>query len=329
MTCTPGGSITMPTTKPTRSGYIFLGWGLSSTSTWCEKDGLYVGGTYTPDGTRTLYAIWGYTLTINPNGGTMVSGSTSSGSTTTTTSFTVGFTKTATYGRWLGNFKGSRYLYTNTGNYCQPIRTGYTFNGWTVTAGNGSVAHSPAGTEFYSFYNDDCYYKLAYSGSTYGYYYYINNTTNPTHSTITAQWLANTYTVTYNVNGGNALSTTTKTVTYNSTYGTLPTPTRTGYTFNGWYTAASGGTKITSSSTVSTASNHTIYAQWSSATYTVTFNQNGGNTPSSSSITVTYGSTYGTLPTCSRTGYTFEGWYTATSGGTKIQSTTTVNITAN
>ena len=63
--------------------------------------------------------------------------------------------------------------------------------------------------------------------------------------TLTANWTANTYTVTANANGGtipttsgwsvaSGSKTATKTVTYDSTYGTLPTPTRTGYTFAGW-----------------------------------------------------------------------------------------------
>ena len=51
--------------------------------------------------------------------------------------------------------------------------------------------------------------------------------------TLTANWTANTYTVTFNPNGG-SVSPTTKTVTYDSAYGTLPTPTRAGYTFAGW-----------------------------------------------------------------------------------------------
>ncbi|MGN1193932.1 MAG: InlB B-repeat-containing protein, partial [Acutalibacteraceae bacterium] len=47
-----------------------------------------------------------------------------------------------------------------------------------------------------------------------------------------------------------------------STYGTLPTPTRTGYTFDGWYTSATGGTKITSSATVTATGDQTLYAHW-------------------------------------------------------------------
>ena len=61
-----------------------------------------------------------------------------------------------------------------------------------------------------------------------------------------------------------------KTVTYGSTYGTLPTSTRDYYTFTGWYTAATGGTKIDSTSQVVITSNQTLYAQWS---------ENGFGTP--------------------------------------------------
>ena len=317
ITCAIGNSITIPTTKPTRSGYIFLGWGLSSTAAWCGGDGLYVGGTYTPNATRTLYAIWGYTLTINPNGGTMVSGSTSSGSTTATTSFTVGFTKTATYGRWLGNFAGSRYLYTATGNYCQPIRTGYRFNGWTVTAGNGSVVHSPAGTEFYSFYNDDYYYGIAHSGTTYGYYYYINNETTPTHSTITAQWLANTYTITYNANGGSGT-----TANSSHTYGvaknlTANGFTRTGYRFLGWSdsSTATSATYTDQQSVTNLSTTHgatvILYAVWARNTYTIIYNANGGvGTMASSSHECGVAKAL-SKNTFTKLGYTFIGWNTS------------------
>ncbi len=56
----------------------------------------------------------------------------------------------------------------------------------------------------------------------------------------------------------------------NPTYGTLPTPTKTGYIFDGWYTSASGGTKVTSSSTV--LSNTTLYAHWSKISETDIYN---------------------------------------------------------
>ena len=48
-------------------------------------------------------------------------------------------------------------------------------------------------------------------------------------------------------------------------------PVRPGYTFNGWFTQATGGTKIVSTTTVDNQNNHSIYAQWTANTYTVTF----------------------------------------------------------
>lgn len=57
--------------------------------------------------------------------------------------------------------------------------------------------------------------------------------------------------------------------------------------------------------------------------FTVSYNANGG-TVSPTSKVVTYGSTYGSLAVPTRTGYAFAGWYTSSSGGTKITSTTQV-----
>lgn len=63
--------------------------------------------------------------------------------------------------------------------------------------------------------------------------------------------------------------------------------------------------------------------------YTVTFHVNGGKALASSKRTkqVTYGKTYGTLVTPKRNGYTFTGWYTKRSGGSKITKNTKVTIT--
>ena len=149
---------------------------------------------------------------------------------------------------------------------------------------------------------------------------------------------APSYTVTYDPNGGKISSgSKTVTVTNGGTYGTQPVATRTLLAFDGWYTAKTGGTKITSSTTVKLTGNQTLYAHWTAIkTYTVTLNANGGtvlNTSgysvSSTSKTVTKGGTYGALPTPTRKGYIFNGWYTAKSGGTKITASTTVSLTAN
>ena len=137
--------------------------------------------------------------------------------------------------------------------------------------------------------------------------------------TLATNWGANTYTLTYNANGGTC-STANKSIKYKEAYGTLPTPSRTGYTFTGWFTAASGGTKVETTTTMS-AGNTTIYAHWNINNYTLTYNANGG-TCSTANKSVTYNTAYGTLPTPSRSGYEFTGWYTAASGGSQVSANT-------
>ena len=59
-------------------------------------------------------------------------------------------------------------------------------------------------------------------------------------------------------------------------------------------------------------------------TYILTYNANGGSvSPTSKSLKD--GDTYGNLPTPSRNGYTFNGWYTKSSGGAKVNQNTTIN----
>ena len=78
---------------------------------------------------------------------------------------------------------------------------------------------------------------------------------------ITALWTPNNYTVTFNTNGGEALSNPTKAVTFNTTYGDLPEPNRAGYSFVGWFTG-NNNESITSSSLVRIPRDHTLHAEW-------------------------------------------------------------------
>lgn len=143
------------------------------------------------------------------------------------------------------------------------------------------------------------------------------------------------YLVTFDPNGGRVSPTSTA-VTIGSTYGTLPTPNRTGYSFDGWYTKEIGGTKVTETTTVGTNPPTKLYAHWIAKKYLVTFDANGGkiNTASgqvsTKNDTVTYGSKYNSLPDASRKGgYTFDGWYTDQTNGTKVTSATTVTTAKN
>ncbi len=118
--------------------------------------------------------------------------------------------------------------YEETKTIENPTRTGYTFTSWTRT--NGSMT--------------DKVFKMGAEAAS-----------------LTANWKANTYVVTFNPNGGTT-TTTSKNVTYDGTYGTLPTPTRTGYRFDGWFTASSGGSQVTASTKVTITGNQTLFAHW-------------------------------------------------------------------
>lgn len=257
-----------------------------------------------------------YTVTLNANGGSV---SQSTLTAARTTSYTFRNWNTAVNGNGTSYAPGTSYtenasvtLYaqwnsnTTTAAVTLPTPTlsSYTFKGWNSNSG-------------------------ASSGSTGSY--------TPTGNvTLYAIWQQNkTYTVTFNPNGG-TVSPTSKTVTNGSTYGDLPTPTKSNYRFDGWYTASSGGTTVTSSTTVNLAANQTLYAHWTyiPKTYTVAYNANGGTgTPSSQtkeenvSLTLSsvkpskyyiiqYNAAGGTVtPASKNVNCTFKNWNTAQGGG--------------
>ncbi len=127
--------------------------------------------------------------------------------------------------------------------------------------------------------------------------------------------------VVFNANKGR-VSKTVKYVKKGRTYGTLPTPKRSGYGFLGWFTRKSGGTKITSSTKVTTTKKRTLYAHWGKK-LTVYFNANNGSV-STKKKTITRYKKYYTLPTPTREGYIFMGWYTKKSGGKVVTRSTIV-----
>lgn len=116
-----GKTLTLSSTKPTRSGYTFVGWGTSSTST---SAAYAAGGSYTANAGDTLYAIWKKTLTLsyNANNGSGGPGQQSATVYNATTSykFTVSSTK--------------------------PTRTGYNFLGWATSASATSASYAGGGS---------------------------------------------------------------------------------------------------------------------------------------------------------------------------------------
>jgi uncharacterized repeat protein (TIGR02543 family) len=121
--------------------------------------------------------------------------------------------------------------------------------------------------------------------------------------TLFAKWTVNNYTVSFNSNGGTAVSS--QVIAHGST-ATQPTPpTKTGNTFGGWYSDV-GLTSAFNFSTPITA-DITLFAKWTLNTYTVTFNSNGGSAVSSQFIS--HGSTATQPPAPTKTGNGFAGWY--------------------
>ncbi len=134
------------------------------------------------------------------------------------------------------------------------------------------------------------------------------------------------YTLKLDANGGKVNPTSMRFIVGQIIYD-LPTPTRSGYQFVGWYTKKSGGKLI--EDTPMPEKDITVYAVWeSNATpnqeYTLTYNANGGSV-SLESKQIKDGEKYGSLPTPSRRGYTFDGWYTAKDGGSKVTEDTKIS----
>ncbi len=185
--------------------------------------------------------------------------------------------------------------------------------------------------------------QLAYNGTKEGYTFdgwYLENTfstkvttstTFDSTSTIYAQWTENTtttttYTITFDANGGTGTtdSDTTGTDGKLSTIPTAPTAPD-GKTFKEWNTANDGtGTKLTTSIVHNADTEY--FAIWEdeateATAYTISLNPNGGATDD---WTVNTGTdkTLSTLPTATRSGYTFDGWFTSSTGGTQITTST-------
>jgi uncharacterized repeat protein (TIGR02543 family) len=177
-----------------------------------------------------------------------------------------------------------------------PSRSGYIFGGW-YTGTNGTGNEITASTTV----NGDI--------------------------TVYAQWTGETYTVMFNNNGGDTeANPASKTVTSpNITIDALPAPpSKAGYAFVGWYTGT--GSQFTVSTPVT--DNITVYAEWNSYSYTITFNNSGGDTAANPGLKIvaTPNTTIDVLPVPpSKTGYAFGGWYTGTNGtGTSFTASTPV-----
>ena len=113
--------------------------------------------------------------------------------------------------------------------------------------------------------------------------------------TLTAKWTANSYTITFDTNGGSAVAPITQ--DYGTDITAPAAPTKTGYTFMGWEPEIPA---------TMPAENMTITAKWRINQYTVTFDTDGGSAVAP--ITQDYGTTITAPADPTREGYTFIGW---------------------
>jgi uncharacterized repeat protein (TIGR02543 family)/LPXTG-motif cell wall-anchored protein len=144
-----------------------------------------------------------------------------------------------------------------------------------------------------------------------------------------APWIQIPFAVTFEEHGGTAVPD--ETFVSGGTLALPANPTRAGYTFNGWFTAQTGGTKYGSIASPPDG-NLVVHAQWTqnpapaptptptpaATPFAVTYEEHGGTTVPDATF-VSGGSV--TLPAApTRAGYTFNGWFTAQTGGTKLNA---------
>jgi uncharacterized repeat protein (TIGR02543 family) len=338
-----GTATALNTNTFTRTGYTFARWSTAADGTgYTYADG----ANYAFTADQTLYAQWtavvtSYTVSFFGNSAT--GGTTPSQSASTSTALTLnGFTRTGySFLGWNTNYNagtasyldGQNYAFTSStslyaiwvlqavnqvtfnGNSSTSgttdsqtasvntvlnsnafLRTGYTFLRWNTAANGTGVNYSPGYS--YSFATSVTLYAIWGQNLTIS--YDSNTSTSGTVPTSQA----------YYVGGPN--------LTVSENTGSL---TKTGYTLAGWNTAANGsGTSYALGALNATfASNATLYAQWTAATYTLLYVGNAntsGAAPSSQSYVsggtaLTIAGNSGTLV---KRWHNFIGWNSAANG---------------
>ena len=168
---------------------------------------------------------------------------------------------------------------------------GYKLDKWTVTFSDGDTAEYSPGDTFTS------------SAGT--------NSSDLTSYSFYAKWAPETYTVTFNKQGGTGGSDNVS-ATYGSAMPSATMPTKTGYVFAGYYDATSEGTQYytatgASARTWNKASTAILYARWTPIAYNIQYQLNNGSGPSPKPSSGTFDSVVN-IGNPTRTGYTFAGW---------------------
>lgn len=102
-------------------------------------------------------------------------------------------------------------------------------------------------------------------------------------------------------------------------------PTRTNYTFMGWSSSQNAATaEYAAGGNITLSQNTTLYVVWTADTYTISYENLQSVTNSSNPTIYTYGIGVASFADPgTRTGYTFDGWYNAAAGGSKVTDIST------
>lgn len=336
------------TTPPTKTGYTFDGW--YTTSTGADGTSYAVGASYNSAANLNLFAKW----TANTNvisydantgtGSVPASGSYVSGAATAYTVLAKPNDLLKTGSDFIGwntaaNGSGTSYsagaaltTLANTVLYAQWSASTYSYSyqlngGTSAQPASGTAAYNTAITlpsaparEGFTFagWNDGS--PISLSTIT------VNLTSN---KIFVAQWTAQGFTITFEGNNAfGGVSTTGSVANGSFISGGVPYSiaangfAKAGYNFAGWKNAA--GTTFVVGSGYSTPANLTLIAQWTPASYTITYNANGatsGTAPSAATLTTgtEFKAATNSISALAKTGYTFDGWNTSAAGtGTNV-----------
>ena len=313
LTGTTASSVTLANLKKTIAGFTYVD-GYTTGNTTKPTSGAVTTTTILADGTRVinLYYRRNYLFVqYHVNGGSLASSSAAYGTDDSLVTWTSNAESTkflrGVYGGKVGSVNLNTYAATsglhnyNNSSAINITKTGYTAKSnkeWNTKADGTGTSYNQV-TETY---NAD-----GFGGA--------DLSTGDQTVTIYVNWTPVNYTITYNLDGGTQTNPKTSYNIETATF-TLVNPTKTGYTFAGW-TGSNGTTPQTSVSiTKGTTGNKTYTANWTANTYSIKFNKNATDaTGTMSNLSMTYDVAKNlTANAFTRTGYTFAGWATSTTG---------------
>lgn len=307
---------------PTRQGYTFTGWYLNNTHITSQSKVQITQDTTLKASWKadedTVYQVNHYQENLDNDGYTLVDNQQLNGTTNSQVT-----PNTHLYDGFKSPSKKEVII---KGDGTTVVNYYYQRNLYALTIDGDSGIVSSSGQGNYRYGQNASFNVEVKEGYTFD-HFEINNEPITNNLTITkdtkvkAVTKVNTYTISYELNGGTA-NHLKDTYTVQDEY-QLPIPKKNGYTFIGWNDGTQTNPSKDMKLSKGTTGNKTYTAYYKASTYQISFNTDGGNEIKDK--TVTYESTYGKLETPTKQGYTFVGWYLK---DTPITEETQVDITS-